>query len=54
MEKKILKFHRPRQGQAMVEFALILPLLLLLLFGIIEFGRLMLVYASVSTTHSHV
>ncbi|MEI6207934.1 MAG: TadE/TadG family type IV pilus assembly protein [Desulfuromonadales bacterium] len=27
------------KGQALVEFALILPLLLLLLFGIIEFGR---------------
>ncbi len=29
---------RVRRGQTMVEFALILPLLLLLLFGIIEFG----------------
>lgn len=35
-------FHRLRKGergQALVEMALVLPLLLLLLFGIIEFGR---------------
>jgi len=31
----------------MVEFALVMPLLLLLLFGIIEFGRLLLFYSSV-------
>lgn len=30
---------RGRQGQALVEFALILPLLMLVLFGIVEFGR---------------
>ena len=30
---------RDRRGQAAVEFALILPLLLILLVGIIEFGR---------------
>lgn len=35
-------------GQGMVEFALILPLLLLLLWGILEFGRLLFVYTEVS------
>lgn len=30
---------RPRRGQALVEFALVLPLLMLVLFGIVEFGR---------------
>ncbi|MEA3338815.1 MAG: TadE family protein, partial [Chloroflexota bacterium] len=29
-----------RKGQGIVEFALVLPILLLLLFGIIEFGRI--------------
>src|SRR5512141_3013144 len=31
---------RARRGQTLVEFALTLPILLLLLFGIIEFGRI--------------
>jgi Flp pilus assembly protein TadG len=30
---------RCRKGQALVEFALVLPLLLLLILGIVEFGR---------------
>jgi hypothetical protein len=33
----------------MVEFALILPLLLLVVFGIIELGRLLVIYSSVGT-----
>ena len=49
MKIMCVKRIRNKKGQAMVEFALVLPLLLLLLFGIIEFGRLMLIYASVST-----
>jgi len=35
----ILKKIRDCDGQSMVEFALVIPLVLLLLFGIIEFGR---------------
>jgi len=36
--KRIVRRQGPR-GQALVEFALILPLLMVLLFGIVEFGR---------------
>ena len=32
--------RKKEEGQAMVEFALVLPLLLVLLFGIIDFGWL--------------
>lgn len=40
--------HPPRKkAQSMVEFALVLPVLLLLLLGIIEVGRLIFFYASV-------
>ena len=47
--------HRPQDakreaGQELVEFALILPLLLLLFFGIIEVGRLMLSYDTIANT----
>ncbi len=44
------KFHLPRPktpGQALLEFALALPVLLLLLFGIIEFGRLLQAWMAV-------
>ena len=36
-------------GQGLVEFALILPMFLLLVLGIVEFGRLMITFSSVST-----
>ena len=35
-------------GQSLVEFALILPILLILLFGILDFGRAIFAYNSVS------
>ena len=41
---KILNLRRSRRGQTIVEFALILPIFVLLLVGIIDFGRA--VYAS--------
>jgi Flp pilus assembly protein TadG len=37
-----------QRGQSLVEFALILPLLLLLLMGIIEFGRIFNAYLVIS------
>ena len=42
MNKEIFhkaKKHRNKRGAAMVEFALVLPILIMLLFGIIELGR---------------
>jgi len=37
------------RGQGLVEFALVLPVFLLLVLGVIEFGRLMVTYSSIST-----
>lgn len=34
------RMNRQRRGQALVEFALILPILLLIIFGIVDAGRL--------------
>jgi Flp pilus assembly protein TadG len=34
------RIRRGQEGQAMVEFALVIPLLLLLIFGIVQFGIL--------------
>jgi hypothetical protein len=39
--------RRQRKGQSLLEFALVLPVLLLLMLGIIEVGRLIFFYASV-------
>lgn len=46
-----LKVRAPgrQQAQAMLEFALVLPLLLLILYGIVEFGRLIFMYSSLVT-----
>lgn len=40
---------RNEKAQGMVEFALVLPLLLLVMFAVIEFGRLLFVYSAVFT-----
>jgi Flp pilus assembly protein TadG len=39
-----LRMKRRRQGQALVEFALIVPIFLLLVLGVFEFGRAWNVY----------
>ena len=36
-------------AQAMVEFAIVLPILLLVIIGLFEFGRLIFIYSSVVT-----
>jgi Flp pilus assembly protein TadG len=43
-----MKLIRKQKGQALVEIALVLPILLVLLFGIIEFGRILNAYIMVS------
>ncbi|HBV86973.1 TadE/TadG family type IV pilus assembly protein [Desulfosporosinus sp.] len=44
----IRKLYKGERGQAMVEMALVLPLLFLLLFGVIEMGRIGYSYITVS------
>ena len=46
--KRIISKLRCRKGQAIVEMALVLPILLMLLFGIVEFGRIFNTYLIVS------
>lgn len=49
MHKKQLSQKRGWKGQGMTEFALTLPILLVLLIGITEFGRLLFTYSAVVT-----
>ena len=41
--------HRPGAGQGLVEFSLIMPFLLVLFMGILDFGRVFFVYSEVSS-----
>ena len=50
MMKKKTKHWRLLNGQGMVEFALIIPILLLLIFGVIEAGRALFTYVVVVST----
>lgn len=47
---KILTGNRLRRGQSMVEFALIVPIFLLMLFGLVDMGRL--VYANTTMSQA--
>lgn len=40
---------RSRRGQALVEFSLVFPIMLTIVLGIVEFGRLLVTYSSVAT-----
>jgi hypothetical protein len=42
-------FPKKNGAQAMVEFAIVLPILLMLLYGILEAGRLLFIYSSIVT-----
>lgn len=41
---RITRFRRDDRGAAAVEFALVLPILVVLLFGVIDFGRALFAY----------
>lgn len=45
----MMKLRREQHGQALVEMALVLPLFFLLLFGVIEMGRIGHAYITVSS-----
>lgn len=40
--------HAGQRSQSMVEFAIVAPVLLLLLFGIVDFGRVIYIYATLN------
>ncbi|UCH59060.1 MAG: pilus assembly protein [Anaerolineales bacterium] len=44
------KTNKQERAQGLVEFALVLPLLLLVMFALIEFGRLLFIYSVVFTS----
>ncbi|MHB1125752.1 MAG: TadE/TadG family type IV pilus assembly protein [Bacillota bacterium] len=46
--RNICKRGKNEGGQALVELALILPVLIILLFGVIEFGRIFQAYLTVT------
>ena len=48
MKKLQIAKHRSKRAQAMVEFMLALPVLVVLLYGIIEVSRLIFIFASVA------
>jgi hypothetical protein len=50
MMQSFKHFTWREKAQSMVEFALVFPVLLLLLYGIMEFGRMLFIYTSVTTS----
>lgn len=48
LKRSVIKKHQTQRAQAMVEFMLALPVLIMLLYGILEVSRLIFVFASVA------
>jgi hypothetical protein len=49
MARILSMIKRKEWAQGMVEFALVLPLLLVLVYGVIEAGRLLFIYSATQT-----
>lgn len=50
MRHRLSELARDDRAQALVEFAMVLPLLLILVFGIIDFGRALQAYVTVNNS----
>jgi hypothetical protein len=50
MSKQSNKPFRQEKAQTFVEFALVFPLLLIIVYGLIEFGRMMFIYTAVTSS----
>jgi hypothetical protein len=48
VERRITKFVQSQRSQSMVEFAIVAPLLLLLIFGSVDFGRVVYIYVTLN------
>lgn len=48
MREKIFSADNPQRSQAIVEFAIIAPILIVLLFAIVDFGRVIYTYATLN------
>jgi hypothetical protein len=49
MRKTLRSHHQPEKAQTMVEFALVFPIVLLIVYGLIEFGRMLFIYNSTTS-----
>jgi hypothetical protein len=50
MKGNLMKTRKREYAQSMVEFALVFPLLLLVVYGLLEFGRMLFVYTGVTSS----
>jgi len=49
---RLFKRKKDKKGQGAVEFALVLPILILVMLGLIEFGRLIFIYTAVNSAEA--
>jgi len=46
--EQVIKIPRLRKGQGLIEFALVLPILILIVFGVLELGRAFFAFIAIS------